>query len=201
MKHFRLCTTLLTLLFLLVPCCAAFAMKQPVGALQKDDFSYKGIYLGETVDLATLEGLDDELLFDSDIKYMNMDLKQYTYDKGVEIIVEKDTGKVLEIAVRNKKHVFRDRVTYGALAYSLIKAYGYGKRQLVAGQECNIYRSPEFPNMRLVIELDGEHYYLTGVRMTMLALDGKELFDKYGWMNNKMETWEEVNKDKFSFLH
>lgn len=201
MKRLRLFTAVLAIILSLLSCCTVMAVKAPLGMLQKDDFTYKGITLLETVDTATLEALEDELLYDTDMKYMNKDLKQYTYDKGVEIIVEKDTGKVVEISVRNKKHVFRDSVTYGALAYTLMKAYGRGERQLVAGQVCNIYQSPRFPGVRLVIELDSEHYYLTGVRMTALALDSQELFDKYGWMNNKMETWEEINKDKFSFLN
>lgn len=200
MKQIRLFAVLLSLLISLFVCCSALAAKHPVGALQKEDFSYKGIALSEIAEASVLESLEDELLYDNDMSYMNMEVKRYTYDDGVEIFVEKNTGMVLEIAVRNKKHIFRDKVTYGSLSYALVKAYGHGKRQLVAGQECNIYQSPAFPGMRFVIELDGENHYLTGVRMTTLALDSQELFERYGWMNNRMESWEEMNKDRFSFL-
>lgn len=176
----------------------AYAMKQLVGELRQEDFSYKGIALLEEADVDKLEKLDDVYLFDSEMLYMGESVRRYMYDKDVIIYVSTETNKVVEIIVRNKKYIARDNVTYGALSYTLIKAYGHGVKKQIAGQECYLYESPQFPQMKFIVELDGENYYMTGIRMTTLPLDGSELFNKNIRESISADGWER-DRPKFNF--
>ena len=149
------------------------AAQAPTGELIWDDFSYKGIYLGDSKeDIAKMQ---EEPLFETEVTVLGEDCIRYTFSDNVYIYINKAENKVVEISIRNKKYQARGGVTYGSLPALLNKVYGKSEHLKLEGKACYVYQSKKFPNASLILELDNTYFYVVGMRLTLLEPNTSEL--------------------------
>lgn len=161
-------TALFLLLFLVVAALPAEAS----GKVEEADFSCRGVSLGDT-EAQLLEKFGTPL-FDKEITRQGMPVKVYTFKNHDEAAVNRRTGKVVDIVVGDDRYEARDGIRLGATAYWIQQTYGKIERQMIDGEICYVYAREGHPHDRLVLTVDAEQGYLTGMRITSLPLTDEE---------------------------
>ena len=160
------------------------------GRVLSEDFSVRGVTLGETTDEKTLEKAFGTLLFDTDKSVFGIRVKYYTFKKKYSVGVAVSTGKVVDIVIEDQSYSAREDVRYGATPHRIAIVYGPKEREQVGGLTWNIYKNPEKPEQKLMLEIEPETWILVSWRLTSLPLTEEEA-DLGGmeedWQNNDFD--------------
>lgn len=150
---------------------AAYAAEAP--GVRAEDFSYRGAALGDTEE--KLLSVYGEPLFDTDTMKDGVALRVYTFRGGIDVGVEKKTGRVVDFDVRSEDFSVRG-VKKGATLYWIQKTFGKVSRTNLDGQTAYIYRRARTEEDRasLVLIVDPETRVLTSLRLTALPLTEEE---------------------------
>ena len=179
---------LIMMLCCLLICAPAQAAPKEFGHLQPEDFSYKAVSLGATVE--DMHRALGEELFDTDKDVFNIHVKFYTYKKYV-IGVEADTGLVADIVIKDEDFRLRDDVCRGSTAYKVFMTYGKTERRTVEGKTYYVYENPQRPQERLLLELDaGGTNAVERARLTSLPLTEEEAARRQAsepWQGNGLD--------------
>lgn len=176
---------------------AATAAAGPkLGQMLPEDFSYKGVALGDTVE--TMRRTLGEELFDTDKNVFDMHVKYYTYKKYL-IGVEQATGLVADIVIKDEDFRLRADVCRGSTAYKLYETYGKTERQNIEGVTYYVYENPQRPQERLLLAIDaGGTNAVEKARITSLPLTDEEAAKRKPgeeWQGNGMDELTLRNKD------
>jgi len=177
--------------------CTSVALAEPqYGQVLPQDFGYKGLTLGETVE--QMRKVLGEELFDTDKNVYDIHMKYYTYKKYV-IGVEVSTGLIADIVIKDEDFRLRDDVCRGATAYKVFSTYGRSERQFIEGHTYYVYENPRQPKERLLLEIDaGGSNAVERVRITSLPLTDQEAAQRQAgeeWQGNGVDDIAMRNKD------
>lgn len=168
--RFRLNRGVMAMLLLLF--LAMVLPAEAAGKVQDEDFSCRGVSLGDTeAQLLEKFGMP---LFDKDVTRQGVPVKVYTFKKHYEAAVNRKTGKVVEFVIGDDYYTARDGIRFGATSYWIRHTYGQKDRQMIDGEICYVYARNGQPHERLVLTVDAEQGYLTGMRITSLPLTDEE---------------------------
>ena len=84
------------------------------------------------------------------------------------------TGQVVDIVIEDQSYSAREDVRYGATPHRIATVYGSKEREQVGGLTWNIYRNPEKPGQKLMLEIEPETWILVSWRLTSLPLTEEE---------------------------
>lgn len=140
------------------------------GRVFPEDFSVRGVTLGETVEEKTLEKAFGAPLFDTDKSVFGIRVKYYTFKKKYSVGVAASTGKVVDIVIEDQSYSARGDVRYGATSHRIVSVYGANERKQVGGLTWNIYENPDKPGQKLMLEIEPGTWILVSWRLTSLPL-------------------------------
>jgi hypothetical protein len=161
----RFLEVLLFVLFLGLPLTAGAE-----GRVLPEDFVVRGVTLGETADEAAIAKAFGTPLFDTEKSVFGIRVKYYTFKKKFSVGVSVSTGKVVDIVIEDRDYEARDGVRYGATPHRIAAVYGKNGREQIAGLTWNVYRNPEKPGQKLMIEIEPGTWILVSWRLTSLPL-------------------------------
>jgi hypothetical protein len=144
------------------------------GCVLPEDFSVRGVTLGETADEKILEKAFGAPLFDTDKSVFGIRVKYYTFKKKFSVGVAASTGKVVDIVIEDQSYSAREDVRYGATPHRISSVYGPKEREQIGGLTWNIYENPEKPGQKLMLEIEPETWILVSWRITSLPLTEDE---------------------------
>ena len=144
------------------------------GCVLPEDFSVRGVTLGETADEKQLEKAFGAPLFDTDKSVFGIRVKYYTFKKKYSVGVAASTGKVVDIVIEDQGYSAREDVRYGATPHRIAAVYGSKERKQLNGLTWNIYENPEKPGQKLMLEIEPETWILVSWRLTSLPLTEEE---------------------------
>lgn len=144
------------------------------GRVLPEDFSVRGVALGETADEAAIAKAFGTPLFDTEKSVFGIHVKYYTFKKKYSVGVSTATGKVVDIVIDDQDYTARDGVRYGATPHRIATVYGSKEREQVGGLTWNIYRNPEKPGQKLMLEIEPGTWILVSWRLTSLPLTEEE---------------------------
>ena len=161
----RFLEVLVFLLFLGLP-----LMVGAEGRVLPEDFVVRGVALGEAADEAAIAKAFGTPLFDTEKSVFGIRVKYYTFKKKFSVGVSVSTGKVVDIVIEDHDYAARDGVRYGATPHRIAAVYGKKDREQIAGLTWNVYRNPEKPGQKLMIEVEPGTWILASWRLTSLPL-------------------------------
>ena len=165
----RFLEVLLFVLFLGLPLTAGAE-----GRVLPEDFVVRGVTLGETADEAAIAKAFGTPLFDTEKSVFGIRVKYYTFKKKFSVGVSVSTGKVVDIVIEDHDYAAREGVRYGATPHRIAAVYGKNEREQIAGLTWNVYRNPEKPGQKLMIEIEPGTWILVSWRLTSLPLTEEE---------------------------
>lgn len=140
------------------------------GRVLPEDFVVRGVALGEAADEAAIAKAFGTPLFDTEKSVFGIRVKYYTFKKKFSVGVSVSTGKVVDIVIEDHDYAARDGVRYGATPHRIAAVYGKKDREQIAGLTWNVYRNPEKPGQKLMIEVEPGTWILSSWRLTSLPL-------------------------------
>ena len=93
------------------------------GCVLPEDFSVRGVTLGETADEKILEKAFGAPLFDTDKSVFGIRVKYYTFKKKFSVGVAASTGKVVDIVIEDQSYSAREDVRYGATPHRISSGF------------------------------------------------------------------------------
>ncbi len=156
-------------MLLAAACCWLPAM---ASAAVPADFSCKGIALGDA-EAKLLQTLG-EPLFDRDIMIHGVRVKQYTFAHSFTASVSQKTRRVVDMTSADHDFAVRDGIRYGATPYKIEQVYGRIPREHLDGKTYYIYKNPQVPMQRLLIEVESVQGYLLSMHWTSLPITDEE---------------------------
>lgn len=156
---------LLFVLFLVLPLTAGAE-----GRVLPEDFVVRGVALGEVADEAAIEKAFGAPLFDTEKSVFGIRVKYYTFKKKFSVGVAVATGKVVDIVIEDHDYAARESVRYGATPHRIATVYGSKEREQIGGLTWNVYRNPEKPGQKLMLEVEPGTWILVSWRLTSLPL-------------------------------
>ena len=144
------------------------------GRVLPEDFVVRGVALGEATDEAVLSKAFGTPLFDTEKSVFGIRVKYYTFKKKFSVGVSVSTGKVVDIVIEDHDYAAREDVRYGATPHRIASVYGSKERERVGGLTWNIYRNPEKPRQKLMLEVEPDTWILVSWRLTSLPLTEEE---------------------------
>lgn len=166
----RLMRGVIALLVLLI--LTASLPAEAAGRVEDEDFSCRGVALGDTEQ--QLLAKFGTPLFDKEVIRQGVPVKIYTFKQHDEVAVNRKTGKVVDMVVGDDRYEARAGIRFGATSYWIQRTYGKRDRQMLEGEICYVYTRENHPHDRLVLTVDAEKGYLTGMRITSLPLTDEE---------------------------
>ena len=159
------------LLFLLL--CAPMAAGAE-GRVLPEDFVARGVALGEAEDADVIAKAFGPPLFDKEKSVFGIRVKYYTFQKKFSVGVSVTTGKVVDIAIKDKDYAAREDVRYGATPHRITSVYGKKDRVQIGGLTWYIYENPERRGQKLMLEVEPGTWTLVAWRLTSLPLTEEE---------------------------
>ncbi len=144
------------------------------GRVLPEDFVVRGVALGEVADDAAIGKAFGAPLFDTEKSVFGIRVKYYTFKKKFSVGVSVSTGKVVDIVIEDHDYTARDDVRYGATPHRIATVYGSKERERIGGLTWNIYRNPEKPGQKLMLEIEPGTWMLVSWRLTSLPLTEEE---------------------------
>ncbi len=144
------------------------------GRVLPEDFSVRGVTLGEAADEDALKKAFGAPLFDTDRSVFGIRVKYYTFKKKYSVGVAASTGKVVDIVIEDQDYSARGNVRYGATPHRIAAVYGSKAREKVGGATYNIYENPEKSGQKLMLEIEPGTWILVSWRITSLPLTEDE---------------------------
>ena len=140
------------------------------GRVLPEDFVVRGVALGEPADDAAIAKAFGAPLFDTEKSVYGIRVKYYTFKKKFSVGVAVSTGKVVDIVIEDPDYTARDGVRHGATPHRISAVYGRIDREQIGGLTWNVYRNPEKPGQKLMIEVEPGTWILASWRLTSLPL-------------------------------
>ena len=162
----------LTMLFFLLLFLALPTAGEARGGLESEDFTIKGIALGDAEEKMLAAFGKPE--FDKERMVWDIHMRYYTFAKGYEVGVAVDTGKVADILVRSEDYTARAGVRYGATSYKIRATFGEKQRTFLDGSVCFVYENPQDKRQKLILGVDATDGSLLSWRLTSLPLTEEE---------------------------
>lgn len=144
------------------------------GRVLPEDFVVRGVALGEVADEAMMAKAFGAPLFDTEKSVFGIRVKYYTFKKKFSVGVSVATGKVVDIVIEDHDYMAREDVRYGATPHRIAAVYGSKERERVGGLTWNIYKNPEKPGQKLMLEIEPGDWILVSWRLTSLPLTEEE---------------------------
>ena len=166
-----------------------FASAGAEGRVLPEDFVVRGVALGEVVDEAAMAKAFGAPLFDTEKSVFGIRVKYYTFKKKFSVGVAVSTGKVVDIVIEDHDYAARESVRYGATPHRIAAVYGSKEREQIGGLTWNVYRNPEKPRQKLMLEVEPGTWILVSWRMTSLPLTEEDA-DSYG---GEEEDWQSAD--------
>ncbi|MBR1552809.1 MAG: hypothetical protein IJ631_02205 [Schwartzia sp.] len=160
------------LMFVLLLCLTSVAGAE--GRVLPEDFVVRGVALGEAADDAAIQKTFGAPLFDTEKSVFGIRVKYYTFKKKFSVGVAVSSGKVVDIVIEDHDYAARGDVRYGATPHRIATVYGAKEREQVGGLTWNIYRNPEKPRQKLMLEIEPGDWILVSWRLTSLPLTEDE---------------------------
>lgn len=170
------CALLLCCLFFFFSALPAAAAAP--GHVTAADFSWRGITLGDS--RQQLFASWGEPLYDKAVSLLGKDYELEEYDPDTQVLVEKDSGRIVEITVKDRDFVRTHEgkeIRRGATPYYLQRVYGKTARRPLGSGACYAYPHPAHPDWHLILVLDGREGSLSAFRLTALPFGD----DEEGW--------------------
>lgn len=140
---------------------------QAYAGLQPEDFSCRGLYLGDS----------KEKVLHIFGEYITQEVKPvwgktilYYEFKDDFVVGMDESGKVVDMAIKNKDYEAREGIKYGATPYLIETVYGKKKRVFLEGRTYYIYENAKIPAQHLVLHVESVEGYLLDFRITSLPL-------------------------------
>lgn len=168
MKRIAMCVLVLCLCLMSA---VSYAAKK-TGSVQAEDFSYKGLVLGD--DAAVITDKLGEADFDTDIVVLGETVKAYVYGADLKVCVDPRSNKVVAILCKDKAYKARDGVTYGSTKAKLMQVYGKGDKLKRDGDIYYVYRNPDDEKQKLMLSMETTSYYVESFLLTSLPLTEEE---------------------------
>ncbi len=172
--------------FILGLCVSAAAGAE--GRVLPEDFTVRGITLGEVTDEAAMTEAFGAPLFDRDKSVFGIRVKYYTFKKKFSLGVSPSTGKVVDIVISDRDYAAREDVRYGATPHRIAAVYGPKDREQIDGLTWVVYHNPERPRQKLMLEVEPGTWILVSWRLTSLPLTEEEAdlgLDDEDWQNDE----------------
>lgn len=144
------------------------------GRVLPEDFIVRGVALGEVADDAAIEKAFGTPLFDTEKSVFGIRVKYYTFKKKFSVGVAVSTGKVVDIVIEDHDYAARESVRYGATPHRIAAVYGSKERERIDGLTWNVYKNPEKPSQKLMLEIEPGTWILNSWRLTSLPLTEEE---------------------------
>ncbi len=144
------------------------------GRVLPEDFTVRGLTLGEAADEARLAAAFGAPLFDTERSVFGVRVRYYTFRGKFSVGVAPRTGEVVDIVIEDETYAARDGVRYGATPHRIAQVYGKKERVRLDGLTWYIYEHPERPGARLMLEAEPGVWMLVSWRLTTLPLTEAE---------------------------
>ena len=145
------------------------------GRVLPEDFVVRGVTLGEVADETAIAKAFGKPLFDTEKSVFGIRVKYYTFKKKYSVGVSVSTGKVVDIVIEDHDYAARDDVRYGATPHRIATVYGAKEREQIGGLTWNIYRNPDKPGQKLMLEIEPGDWILVSWRLTSLPLTEEDV--------------------------
>ncbi|MDF2563649.1 MAG: hypothetical protein K0Q53_44 [Massilibacillus sp.] len=144
----------------------AFAFAATVFAASPEDFTYKGIKLGDDYETMVAKIGQPRVNFDYIVKD---NIVTYYFYKGndMRIGIDRFTNKIVDFRVSDKEYVTDKGVRIGATSHKILKEYGLTNKEKINGHIYYIYKNPQDEKQQLL--LDVSQGDLEEFRITTLA--------------------------------
>lgn len=143
-----------------------FTFAATVLAAAPEDFTYKGIKLGDTYETMVAKIGQPRVNFDYIVKD---NVVTYYFYKGndMRIGIDQFTNKIVDIRVSDKEYITEKGVQIGATSHKILKEYGPANKEKINGHIYYIYKNPQDEKQQLL--LDVSQGDLEEFRITTLA--------------------------------
>ena len=155
-----------------------------VFAAEPEDFSCRGVAIGEEATEAALTEAFGAALFDQERSVYGIRVKYYTFPGEFVVGVTPKDGRVVDIVIKSRDYAGRCGVRCGATPYKIMQVFGKVERQFIDGVTWYIYRNPDAPEERLMLEAELPGATLLSWRITSLPLTEDEADERWD------EEWE-----------
>lgn len=159
--------------FIVLVLCLCFVTVTAAAATVAEDFSYKGVALGDSYEKMIKNF--GEPLYDKQILSQGTMVTYYTYKDKLQIGIAVKNNSVVDIQIKNDRYEARDGVKLGATAYKLTKVYGKVGRTFINGETYYIYTSEKNRWNRLMLQAEPTDGYLLSIRITSLPITDEEI--------------------------
>lgn len=171
-KKILLCFMLVCLLCTGVLSAASAKSK---GALQPEDFTFRGVALGDTADVMREKLGEPD--FDTDIIVLGESVKCYVYSAELKVCVDPRYDKVVAVLCKDKNYKGREDVTYGSTKAKLMQVYGKYEKLKRDGDIYYYYVNPEDEKQKLMFVMETTNFYVESLLLTSLPLTEEEEAD------------------------
>ncbi|MGP1366184.1 MAG: hypothetical protein ACTTKW_02515 [Schwartzia sp. (in: firmicutes)] len=155
-----------------------------VFAAVPEDFSCRGVAIGEEATEAALTEAFGAALFDQERSVFGLRVKYYTFRDDFVVGVTPKDGRVVDIVIKSRDYAGRCGVRCGATPYKITQVFGKVERQFIDGVTWYIYQNPDAPEERLMLEAELPGATLLSWRITSLPLTEEEMDARWD------EEWE-----------
>ena len=182
----------------LVFCLLAAWPAAPAGAQAKlldEDFACHTVTLGDDDDKVI--AAFGAPIFDRTVRSAGILVKECDFAGDFTIGFAVNTGKVVDITIKNKKYEARNGVRYGATASWIQQTYGTKKARRIDGNKFYVYDNPKDRFQHLMLQMNAEDNSLLVMRITALPIDDSE---RQELMIRKPELFREKEQKSVWFI-
>ncbi|SDG73152.1 hypothetical protein SAMN05216584_11074 [Selenomonas sp. WCT3] len=170
----------------------------PAGAQAKlldEDFICNTVALGDD-DAKVIEAFGNPI-YDRTVRIAGILVKECDFNGDFTIGFAVNTGKVVDITIKNKKYEARNGVRYGATAAWIQQTYGAKKARRIDGNKFFVYDNPKDRFQHLMLQMNTEDNSLLVMRITALPVDDTE---RQELMIRKPELFREKEQKSVWFI-
>ena len=170
----------------------------PAGAQAKlldEDFICNTVALGDD-DAKVIEAFGTPI-YDRTVRIAGILVKECDFTGDFTIGFAVNTGKVVDITIKNKKYEARNGVRYGATAAWIQQTYGAKKARRIDGNKFFVYDNPKDRFQHLMLQMNTEDNSLLVMRITALPVDDME---RQELMIRKPELFREKEQKSVWFI-
>ena len=118
----------------------------------------------------------------------------YIYKNNNKIGINDDTKQIVDMIIVDDTYNHNDDLKLGMTPYKIEKLFGKAERQLVNGEVCYLYSTPD--KIKLIINVEPTDRYLESFRITNLPIELPEDTTQYVPDNATDETENPLMRDK-----
>ena len=156
-------------LYLLVIClCISLLSMGMTFAPTKNKPSYNNLSIGDNYD-QMIKHFGTPRYSEPRLYYGNKKVTYYIYKNNNKIGINDDTKQVIDMIIVDDTYNHNDDLKRGMTPYKIEKLFGKAERQLVDGEVCYLYTTPD--KIKLIINVEPTDRYLENFRITNLPIE------------------------------